>query len=95
VGYGDFHAYGVPEAAFTIFYMALNLVVGAYIVGSLRTLSFKGSGARLNTLPKQASHTDVRQLHFRHSCQLGIRGLPADRHHHFSGGEDRRGYRRV
>ena len=38
VGYGDFHAYGVPEAAFTIFYMALNLAVGAYIVSGPETM---------------------------------------------------------
>jgi hypothetical protein len=50
VGYGDFRAYGVPEAAFTIFYMALNLAVGAYIVsGSKTTCTARLCSARRRT----------------------------------------------
>lgn len=32
-GYGDFHAYSVPEALFTIFYVFINIGVAAYIIG--------------------------------------------------------------
>jgi hypothetical protein len=32
-GYGDLHAYSVPEALFTIFYVFINIGVAAYIIG--------------------------------------------------------------
>jgi hypothetical protein len=40
-GYGDFHGYGVAECAFIIFYMALNIAVGAYILGTITLLVVK------------------------------------------------------
>lgn len=42
VGYGDFHAYSVPEALFTIFYVFINIGVAAYIIGTITLLVVKG-----------------------------------------------------
>jgi hypothetical protein len=41
-GYGDFHAYSVAEAAFTIVYVFINIGVAAYIVGTITLLVVKG-----------------------------------------------------
>lgn len=42
VGYGDFHAYSVPEAIFTIIYVFINIGVAAYIIGTITLLVVKG-----------------------------------------------------
>lgn len=36
-GYGDFHAYSVPEAIFVIIYVFINIGVAAYIIGELHS----------------------------------------------------------
>ncbi|GBF99926.1 hypothetical protein Rsub_12619 [Raphidocelis subcapitata] len=38
VGYGDIHAQTVPEAAFTVAFIYLNVFVGAYIIGTVTLL---------------------------------------------------------
>ena len=45
MGYGDFRAYGVAEAAFLICYMTMNIALGAYILGTITLLVVKGDEA--------------------------------------------------
>jgi hypothetical protein len=45
VGFGDFHAHGVAEAAFLICYITMNIALGAYILGTITMLAVKGDAA--------------------------------------------------
>lgn len=41
VGYGDFHAYNTAEMIFTIFYITVDIAIGAYIIGTITVVVTK------------------------------------------------------
>jgi hypothetical protein len=78
VGYGDFRAYGIPEAVFLICYMTMNIALGAYILGTITLLVVKGDEAtgkfrdKMHALESYAQAS--RQLALELLLQLGPAG---------------------